>query len=384
MNINIPDYVNSALLALENAGHQGFIVGGCVRDALMGKKPADWDVCTSAKPEQIKDAFSGYKTIDIGMKHGTVAVLTSGGSVEITTYRIDGEYLDNRHPQTVVFTDDLTEDLARRDFTMNAIAYHPKDGLRDPFDGQKAIANRLIRCVGEPVKRFEEDSLRILRGLRFASVLGFQIEKGSAEAMRQCAERIRKVSAERINVELSKLILGSSADKVLQEFGDIIKIAAPGLRAVSVCHAPKKLPVRLAMLFPEKTEAALRQLKYDNHTIKTAAVVAGLLREAPPEGGFAVKKLLYRHGEEISRMYFETLGRLPELEEILQSGQCYSVGQLAVNGRDLIAAGIEPGKAIGESLEYLLQAVMKGKVENDKEQLLQIVLKEAFSLPQKY
>ena len=172
---------------------------------------------------------------------------------------------------------------------MNAIAYHPKDGLRDPFDGQKAIANRLIRCVGEPVKRFEEDSLRILRGLRFASVLGFQIEKGSAEAMRQCAERIRKVSAERINVELSKLILGSSADKVLQEFGDIIKIAAPGLRAVSVCHAPKKLPVRLAMLFPEKTEAALRQLKYDNHTIKTAAVVAGLLREAPPEGGFAVK-----------------------------------------------------------------------------------------------
>ena len=202
--------------------------------------------------------------------------------------------------------------------------------------------------------------------------------------MRQCAERIRKVSAERINVELSKLILGSSADKVLQEFGDIIKIAAPGLRAVSVCHAPKKLPVRLAMLFPEKTEAALRQLKYDNHTIKTAAVVAGLLREAPPEGGFAVKKLLYRHGEEISRMYFETLGRLPELEEILQSGQCYSVGQLAVNGRDLIAAGIEPGKAIGESLEYLLQAVMKGKVENDKEQLLQIVLKEAFSLPQKY
>ena len=139
MNINIPDYVNSALLALENAGHQGFIVGGCVRDALMGKKPADWDVCTSAKPEQIKDAFSGYKTIDIGMKHGTVAVLTSGGSVEITTYRIDGEYLDNRHPQKVVFTDDLTEDLARRDFTMNAIAYHPKDGLRDPFDGQRPL-----------------------------------------------------------------------------------------------------------------------------------------------------------------------------------------------------------------------------------------------------
>ena len=381
MNINIPDYVNSALLALENAGHQSFVVGGCVRDALMGKKPADWDVCTSARPEQIKETFRSYKTIDIGMKHGTVAILTSGGSVEITTYRIDGAYLDNRHPEKVMFTDDLTEDLARRDFTMNAIAYHPKDGLRDPFDGQKAIADRLIRCVGEPVKRFEEDALRILRGLRFASVLGFQLEKESAEAMRQCAELTKKVSAERINVELSKLIMGSSADKVLQEFGDIIEIAAPGLRAVPVSHAPEKLPVRLAMLFPEKTEAALRQLKYDNHTVRTAAAVAGLLQEAPPERGLAAKKLLYRHGEEIARMYFETLGRLPELDEILQSGQCYSVGQLAVNGRDLIAAGIGPGKAIGESLEYLLQAVMEGKVENDKEQLLQTVLKEAFSLP---
>ena len=371
MNINIPDYVNSALLALENAGYQSFVVGGCVRDVLMGKRPADWDVCTSAKPEQIKEAFRGYKTIDIGMKHGTVAILTSGGPVEITTYRIDGAYLDNRHPEKVMFTDDLTEDLARRDFTMNAIAYHPKDGLRDPFDGQKAIADRVIRCVGEPAKRFEEDALRILRGLRFAAVLGFRIEKESADAMRRCAERIRKVSAERINVELSKLIMGDSADQILQQFESIIKIAAPGFRAAPVSHASKQLQVRLAMLFPEKTEDALRQLKYDNHTVRTATALAGLLREPPPEGNLAAKKLLGRHGEEIARMYFETLGRQSEIEEILQSGQCFSIGQLTVNGRDLLDAGIEPGRAIGESLEYLLQAVMEGRVVNEKEALLQ-------------
>lgn len=370
MKINIPDYVNRALEVLKNAGHESFVVGGCVRDVLMGKKPADWDVCTSARPEQIKEAFCGYKTIDIGMKHGTVAVLTSGGPLEITTYRIDGDYLDNRHPEKVEFTDDLTEDLARRDFTMNAIAYHPEDGLRDPFDGQRAIEDKRIQCVGEPAKRFEEDSLRILRGLRFAAVLGFQIEEASAAAMGQRAELIKNVSAERINVELSKLIMGDFADETLRAFRDIVKMAAPGLRAVPVDDAPRILPVRLALLFPENTECVLRQLKYDNQTIKKAAALSELLKKAEPKGSLAVKKLLGSQGEEIARMYFETLGRLPELAEILESGQCYSVRQLAVNGRDLIAAGVAPGPQVGEMLNRLLELVIEGKIENDKETLL--------------
>lgn len=370
MDIKIPDYVDTILHTLKQSGFESFVVGGCVRDVLMGKIPADWDICTAAKPEQIKAAFSGYKTIDIGMKHGTVAVLTSGGPLEITTYRIDGAYLDNRHPEKVEFTSNLTEDLARRDFTMNAMAYHPEAGLRDPFAGQKSIADGLIQCVGEPARRFEEDSLRILRGLRFAAVLGFQIEKESAAAMRKCADLTKKVSAERVNVELSKLVMGDWADEILTDFEEVIKTAAPGFQAAPVNNVPRLLPVRLALLFPEDTGTTLRRLKYDNDTIKTAAALSALMKETQPEGNLAIKKLLCSRGEEVTRMYFKTLGRLPELEEILQSGQCYSIRQLAVSGVDLLKAGMAPGKKIGEILERLLQLVMEDKVENEKEQLL--------------
>ena len=370
MKIKIPDYVNTVLQTLTEAGFEGFVVGGCVRDLLMGKTPADWDVCTSAEPEQVKALFCGCQTIDIGMRHGTVAVLIGGRPLEITTYRIDGLYLDHRRPEKVAFTESLTEDLARRDFTMNAMAYHPEVGLRDPFDGQRAIADRMIRCVGEPVRRFEEDSLRILRGLRFAAVLGFQIEEGSAAAMRQCAGLIEKVSAERINAELSKLVMGSSADKILLAFEDVLKKAVPSLQAVSVGHAPNLLPVRLGLLFPHGTEAALRQLIYDRCTIKTAAALARLFEAAEPQGSVEVKKLLSREGEEVASMYFEALGRREELEALLQSGQCFTIRQLAVGGRDLIDAGIPPGRQIGENLDRLLQLVMEGKIENERDQLL--------------
>lgn len=373
MDIKIPHYVSTILHTLKQSGFESFVVGGCVRDVLMEKTPADWDICTAAKPEQIKAVFSGYKTIDIGIKHGTVAVLTSGGPLEITTYRIDGTYLDNRHPEKVEFTSNLTEDLARRDFTMNAMAYHPEDGLRDPFAGQRAIADGLIQCVGEPARRFEEDSLRILRGLRFAAVLGFQIEKESAAAMRKCANFIKNVSVERVNVELSKLIMGDSADEILQDFEEVIKTAAPGFKLTPVNDVPRLLPIRLALLFPEDTETTLRWLKYDNYTIKTAAILSDLFKEAQPEGNPAIKKLLCSRGEEVTKMYFKTLGRLPELEEILQSGQCYNIRQLAVSGADLLTAGMPPGKKIGEILEHLLQLVMENKIENEKEHLLREV-----------
>lgn len=373
MDIKIPHYVSTILHTLKQSGFESFVVGGCVRDVLMEKTPADWDICTAAKPEQIKAVFSGYKTIDIGIKHGTVAVLTSGGPLEITTYRIDGTYLDNRHPEKVEFTSNLTEDLARRDFTMNAMAYHPEDGLRDPFAGQRAIADGLIQCVGEPARRFEEDSLRILRGLRFAAVLGFQIEEESAAAMRKCANFIKNVSVERVNVELSKLIMGDSADEILQDFEEVIKTAAPGFKLTTVNDVPRLLPVRLALLFPEDTETTLRWLKYDNYTIKTAAILSDLFKEAQPEGNPAIKKLLCSRGEEVTKMYFKTLGRLPELEEILQSGQCYNIRQLAVSGADLLTAGMPPGKKIGEILEHLLQLVMENKIENEKEHLLREV-----------
>lgn len=370
MDIKIPRYVNTVLRTLRAAGCESFVVGGCVRDALMGKAPSDWDVCTSAKPEEIKGIFSDQKTIDMGIRHGTVAVLTKGGPVEVTTYRIDGEYLDGRHPEKVEFTESLEEDLARRDFTMNAIAYHPQRGLVDPFYGREAITMRRIVCVGAPEKRFEEDALRILRGLRFASVQGFQIDRDSAAAMKTCAGLIRNVSVERINVELSKLITGAFADRVLEEFTEIIKIAVPDIIPTPIQQVPAILPVRLALLFPQDTETVLRKLKYDNRTIKSASALARLFQEPEPRESIETKKLLSREGEEIARLYFESLGRSEELENLFKSKACYSIRQLAVNGRDLISAGVEPGQEIGRTLNRLLDLVIEGKIENDRETLL--------------
>ena len=181
MIINTPKEVNTIIQKLNNSGFEAFIVGGCVRDCIMGNAPHDWDICTSAKPDQTQACFCDYKTIDVGKKHGTIGVVMHGGIYEITTYRVDGEYEDNRHPQSVEFTSNINDDLSRRDFTVNAMAYNEKDGFVDSFGGREDIANKLIKCVGNPTDRFNEDSLRILRGLRFASRFDFEIEANTAK-----------------------------------------------------------------------------------------------------------------------------------------------------------------------------------------------------------
>ncbi len=230
MKILLPQNVKTITDILKNNGHESFIVGGCVRDSLMGLTPHDWDICTSAKPEQIKKCFEDFNTFDSGIKHGTISIVIDKEIYEVTTYRIDGEYTDNRHPQTVTFTDDITKDLARRDFTINAMAYSGERGLVDPFNGQVDLKNKSIKCVGNPDNRFNEDALRIIRALRFASTYGLAIEEKTSDSILRNAHLLNNIAVERIAVEFNKLICGKGAEAILNNYRDIIAVFIPEIR----------------------------------------------------------------------------------------------------------------------------------------------------------
>ncbi len=228
--LTIPSSVQNILDRLTAEGHEAFVVGGCVRDSLLGKEPQDWDITTSALPEAVVALFSpGFRVLDTGLRHGTVTVLCENRQVEITTYRVDGPYSDNRHPDNVSFTHSLREDLARRDFTINALAYHPAVGLVDYFSGQADLAARRICCVGDPDRRFEEDALRLLRALRFASVLGFTVEKMTGISLRQHTALLQNVAAERVKAELEKLLCGQAVLPVLMEYSEVLFAVLPEL-----------------------------------------------------------------------------------------------------------------------------------------------------------
>ncbi len=229
MKINIPDDVNLIIKTLQNSGFEGYVVGGCVRDSILGIEPNDWDITTSAKPDEIKRCFSGYQLTDIGENHGTIGVVINNIVYEITTYRIDGNYEDNRHPSSVEFTANLVEDLSRRDFTVNAIAYNAESGLVDPFDGVRDIQLNAIRCVGDSDVRFKEDALRILRAIRFASTYNFSIEVYTATSIIKNRLLLNNVSEERINAEFSKLLCGDNVGYVLRRYKDVISVFLPEL-----------------------------------------------------------------------------------------------------------------------------------------------------------
>ena len=239
----LPPNVGAVLGKLQNAGYEAYIVGGSVRDALRGLTPHDYDMTTSATPEEVKEVFAGDRVVETGIKHGTVTVMVSGEPVEITTYRVDGDYRDHRHPDSVTFTRSLTEDLARRDFTMNAIAYAPGIGFVDPFGGCADIDARIIRAVGEPERRFEEDALRILRALRFSSVLGFSIAEATAAAAYQKRDLLLNVSAERVREEVMKLLGGDGVGEVLRRYADILAVRLPEISPMIGCaqHTPYHL-----------------------------------------------------------------------------------------------------------------------------------------------
>ncbi len=268
MTVQLPDYVKTALGTLEKAGFEGFVVGGCVRDIHLGKSPDDWDITTNATPDEMLSVFGSFRVIPTGIKHGTVTVVVDGHNLEVTTYRVDGEYNDNRRPENVTFTRNISEDLARRDFTMNALAYNEVSGLIDLYGGLDDLKNGVIRCVGDPDKRFEEDALRIIRALRFSSVLGFEIEEKTRQSIFKHADRLMAISAERVSVELLKLLCGENVTRILIDYRDVFAVIIPELKktfdfdqnnkhhiytvydhmAYSVGFAAREPDIRLALL----------------------------------------------------------------------------------------------------------------------------------------
>ena len=311
--MQIPKEAALALHTLQSNGHLAFVVGGCVRDSLLGRTPNDWDVTTSALPEEVADCFRNFRVIETGLQHGTLTVLVDGTPIEITTFRNDGIYLDHRHPVGVTFSNTVEDDLARRDFTVNAMAYHPERGLVDLFGGREDLKNRVIRCVGDPVTRFREDGLRILRAIRFASVLGFSLDEKTKAAVRSEKSLLEFIAPERIREEFCKLLCGVNAENVIREYVDVIGQFLPELLACrgfeqntkyhcydvlehtlcALSHASNDLFVRLAVLLHDigkplcytedengghfkghgpvgtaMTEQILRRLRFDNRTVE--------------------------------------------------------------------------------------------------------------------
>lgn len=436
MKIFIPNDVKYILNILYNRGYEAFVVGGCVRDALLGITPHDWDICTDAKPDEIKNAFKEFNTFDSGIKHGTISVVFNKEVYEITTYRIDGNYNDNRHPEKVTFTDSIVMDLSRRDFTVNAIAYNEMSGLVDPFNGQKDIINKKIRCVNNPDKRFNEDALRIIRALRFASTYGFDIEKETSEAIIRNRELLNNIAVERINVEFTKLICGIDSENILNKYRDVISVFIPELsvefdynqnnrhhnldlwhhtiRSVDFIEPDKAL--RLSMLLHDigKPECKTTDEKGESHFIGHSAVSADMSRVILKRLKYPsnlidecvcliknhdirysgsprqLKRLLEKIGESRTEKLFKifradimaqsdyekpkklSLVDLAEKDfyDILENEQCFSLKQLAVNGSDMIAAGIKNGKLIGDTLRKLLDMVINDEIENNRKLLL--------------
>ena len=439
MKFEIPSGAKHILQALTNAGYGAWLVGGCVRDLLRGVAPHDWDICTSARPKETVVCFAGQRIIETGLKHGTVTVLEDSEPYEITTCRIEGPYSDSRRPDFVEFVSNLEADLARRDFTMNAIAMDMEGSLRDPFGGADDIRAGLIRCVGEPAHRFQEDGLRVMRALRFSAVLGYKIEEKTAQVIHENRHMLEHVAAERINVELCKLLVGDKAGNILRQYPDVFCQFWPQLRPLvtleqnnpwhcwggwehtihAVEAAPADLILRLTMLLHDigkpvckstdengidhfyghptvsarLADEMLRMLKFDNRTRERVVTLVEYHDVQIPNRERSIRKWLGCLGPEaffrllevkradgMGQSYELVKGRLAELKEmkakaekIVVQGKCFSLKDLAINGRDVIAAGIAPGPAVGRVLNELLERVLNGEVPNEREMLLQLL-----------
>ncbi|MBO7304865.1 MAG: CCA tRNA nucleotidyltransferase [Clostridia bacterium] len=382
---------NIVISKLEENGFSADIVGGSVRDFLLLKEPNDYDVTTDATPAEMRRVFSDFKILDTGIAHGTLTVLVNGEPYEVTTYRLDGEYTDGRHPDSVSFAKNISEDLSRRDFTVNAMAYNPRRGLTDLFGGREDLSARIIRAVGDPHRRFSEDALRIIRALRFASTLDFSIEDGTATAIKTTRGLIEKVSRERIYAEWKKLIAGVGAYRILSEFSAVIEVFIPELSGMKMpreenfnAAAPE---IRELMLFAvngvsaSDYAAAMTRLRTDNkHRKYGEAVLSGAVLDASSE--LALKLLLINYGSEITEGIVDlkvALGEVSdsvreELAEILASNFPYRLSDLAVTGNDLLYAGLS-GSEIGAELKRLLLMVAEGQVKNTKEELILAVTK---------
>lgn len=385
--IKLPKSVEFIISRLEAFGHRADIVGGCVRDRLLNKEPGDYDITTDATPDEMREIFSDMRTIDTGIKHGTLTVLVDSVPYEITTYRLDGEYSDNRHPDKVSFTRKLSDDLSRRDFTVNAMCYNYTHGFTDLFGGVNDLNARTIRAVGDPHLRFTEDALRILRALRFASVLDFNIEENTSAAIRKTAELLKNVSKERIYIEWKKLIGGIAAHRILNEYQDVIALIIPQLSGFSLpdekLFTKADADIRELSLFAAGGSSAfidaMSSLKCDNKHKNYGALVLENF-SFPTDTETDMKLLLIKSGVDGAKGVIKLkilLGlsdskKLRELEEILQNGVCISISDMKINGSDLISLGFH-GKEIGDMLERLLIMIAENKLKNEREELLRAV-----------
>ena len=404
MTIRMDEGAAELLDTLHRAGYAAYVVGGCVRDSLLGLTPHDWDLCTSALPQQGMELFGEEKCIPTGLQHGTVTVKQGGGLYEITTFRTEGTYTDGRHPDEVHFVPDVQEDLARRDFTINAMAYNAKEGLVDPFGGQADLQSGILRAVGVPHQRFTEDALRILRLYRFAARFGFSIDPPTAQAAQELYAHLDCVSVERIEEELAKLLSAPAPAAYLDEkiLGVVLPELSPEALAaakpvVDACPAGERaLPVRLAALLlslgEDGTRRTLRRLRCSNACIEeTAVLVREVVSGVPVSLNIHARRLLGKYnlctvqrlaalGTALQPEHAADFAALSELAERLDAdGVCCRISQLAVNGRDLMAAGVPAGPGIRKVLEALLDGVIREEYPNERQALLAAVQQLAAS-----
>lgn len=442
IKIRIPDGAAKILRVLEDHGYEAYVVGGCVRDSLLGRNPNDWDITTSALPLQVKALFR--RTIDTGLKHGTVTILQNGEPFEVTTYRVDGEYLDGRHPSEVTFTASLKEDLQRRDFTINAMAYSETEGLQDYFGGFRDLQSEVIRAVGDPVKRFGEDSLRIMRAVRFAAQLGYTVEEDTLRAMKALAPSLSRISAERIAAELEKTLTAPHPEMlrmayecgitavILPEFDRCMETPQNNPHHAynvgehiifSIMNARPDRILRFAMLLHDlgkplcKTTdengidhfyghqqvgadlagKILRRLKMDNDTRRSVVQLVRFHDRAVDRTEAGVRRAIRQIGEDLFPLFLEvkeadmlaqsnykrqekteSLRDIRRLySKVLEDKDCLSLKDLAVSGSDLIAAGMKPGRQIGEVLDAMLTDVIEEPSHNDREYLLAAYVTQA-------
>lgn len=433
MNFKLPEKVNSIIKRLKANGYEAYAVGGCVRDMVMGVAPNDFDITTSALPEETMQVFKDFRIVETGVKHGTVTVICDHEPFEITTYRIDGDYLDSRHPESVSFSRNLKDDLARRDFTVNTLCYNEEDGLIDLFGGVEDIENGLIRCVGDPEKRFSEDALRIMRALRFSATLGFSIDGETARCIHSQRDLLKNIAVERIRDEFTKLLCGKKAFGVLSEFHDVIEVFIPEFAELFDCeqntpyhvydvgchtlHALRAIEnekvLKITMFFhdfgkpkakftdshgvdhfkchasigAEMSREILKRMRYDNKTVEKVSTLIGIHSEPSPKTKTDAKLLLSEVGEENYRDFIkvrradclakadphshdEKLKVMQDLlDGIIGNNECYRLSDLEIDGNDLIKLGFTDGKDISTALQILFIEVLVDNEKNSKSYL---------------
>ena len=405
--MTLPSAVSFAIEQLESFGFEAYAVGGCVRDYIMHKKPYDWDITTSAKPEDTLRIFKAFTTIPTGIQHGTITVIIEKTPLEITTYRIDGIYKDSRRPETVTFSHNLSEDLSRRDFSINAMAYNPHCGITDLFGGQEDIEAKIIRTVGNPEKRFSEDALRIMRAVRFSATLGFKIEENTARAIQKCSPLLEKIAVERIRIEFDKTLTAYAPSSVVAEYFPfyakrIFTSIAPQNHTIETFRevfsvldkAPANLISRLTVFLHCSAELSghspiqladsyFRKMKYDRKTHQRCISILNNLNRTIIPDRKQLRFALHELGQEtLSNLISvqRSLGIISSplheaqlldlLSTILRDNDCFTLNQLALNGQDLITNFALSGKDISTALGFLLESVMSEDCENTKEALL--------------